>query len=277
MRTAETVLSILGLFDKNEAALYRPNPLPIGPSGLRAADGVSRRDAIASGLAWFPFGRRNHVTMAGIRFRAIRNGSGTRSYLHIHGNEATARQVLSEHLSRVKGVGWFVESDRRLVDFRAGRIDPNRMFSSEGALTNLRRLNPEWNEARYINGVLKLEKERHKLLEPLLPKRGGLLFALHNNSEGYSVREEVAISDRTALNEPDRPHEFFLCTDPADFEVLAKSRYNVVLQNRTAPPDDGSLSRLCAKLGVRYVNLEVALGDAARQREMLEWADSRLR
>ncbi len=238
---------------------------------------MTRRDAILSGFAWFPFSNRNRVNMAGIHFRAIRNGSGSREYLHIHGNEVTARQVLSAYLTSAKGVAWFIESDRRLVNFGAGRIDPNRMFSAEGALRNLRRLNPNWNEAQYSNAIVKLDRERHKLLEVLEPKHNGLLFALHNNSEGYSVRDEVAISNRTALNEPARLHEFFLCTDPHDYEVLAMSPYNVVLQNQPDSPDDGSLSRHCARQGIRYLNLETALGESARQREMLEWADKHLR
>jgi len=277
IKTAETVLSILGLFDKNRRSQHRQNAVRPLPSGPRKSVDISRRNTMISAFAWFPFGRRKRVEMAGIHFRAIRNGSATRHYLHIHGNESTARQVLADHLTRTKGTAWLIESDVRLVDFAAGRIDPNRMFSSEGAIRSLRRLNPDWSEAQYLNGALRLERERNKLLKVVLPKRDGLLFVLHNNSEGYSVRDEVAISDRTALNEPGRPHEFFLCTDPADFEVLAKSPYNVVLQNRTAPPEDGSLSRLCAKRGIRYVNLEVALGQSGRQREMLEWADSRLR
>jgi hypothetical protein len=45
----------------------------------------------------------------------------------------------------------------------------------------------------------------------------------------------------------------------------------VVLQNSAPPDDDGSLSRLAGKQGVRYCNLEVALGKEAIQREMLDW------
>ncbi len=274
MRTADTVLSILPAFDKMKASVHRQDPLLPGPAGPTASP--TRREAIASGLSFFPFGSRNRITMAGIRFRAIRNGSGARRYLHIHGNEPTARQVLTEHLARKQGTAWIIENEKRFVDFRMGRLDPNRMFSAEGARRNLYRLNPRWNEAQIVNALLKLDRERHKLLDALLPRRGGLLFALHNNGEGYSVRNEVASSDRTALNEPARPREFFLCTDPADFALLAASPYNVVLQCNPPPPDDGSLSRLCARIGVRYLNLETALGEVARQREMLEWADWRL-
>ena len=37
--------------------------------------------------------------------------------------------------------------------------------------------------------------------------------------------------------------------------------------------DDGSLSRLCATRGVRYVNIEAALGNAEAQQRMLDWIE----
>ena len=67
-----------------------------------------------------------------------------------------------------------------------------------------------------------------------------------------------------------------LCTDPADYAILAQSAYNVVLQHNKPEADDGSLSHLAARRGVRYLNLEVRLGDADRQMEMLRWANGSL-
>ena len=46
-----------------------------------------------------------------------------------------------------------------------------------------------------------------------------------------------------------------------------------MLQKKAPPADDGSLSRLAATRGVRYVNIEVALGQSARQKEMLDWLE----
>ena len=68
-------------------------------------------------------------------------------------------------------------------------------------------------------------------------------------------------------------HEFFLCTDARDFAVLKTSPYNVVLQANGPKDDDGSLSRLAAKRGFRYVNLEATLGQTEKQREMLNWLE----
>ena len=78
------------------------------------------------------------------------------------------------------------------------------------------------------------------------------------------------------MREPNRPHEFFLCTDARDYQVMAKSPYNVVLQNRKPPEDDGSLSRLAARRGFRYLNLECGVGKFEAQMERLGWAERNL-
>jgi hypothetical protein len=214
--------------------------------------------------------------MAGILFRVVHRGSSPHRYLHIHGNETTARDVLMEQVNSHGGKALFIQSDTRYVPLKNGRIDPNRMFSREGAEKNLRLLNPQWSEAQIANGALALEKDRHKFLQSIRPPKGGRIVALHNNSNGYSVESEIAISDKTSLKDAKNPHEFFLATDPRDFEVLAKSPFNVVLQNTAPKDDDGSLSRLATKLGIRYINLECALGKIDRQRELLGWLEQNL-
>jgi len=85
------------------------------------------------------------------------------------------------------------------------------------------------------------------------------------------VADEEPISDRGAIPQPDHPHAFYLCTDPSDYGILAHSGYNALLQQHG--PEDGSLSRLCASRGVRYVNVEVRMGDLARQQDMLDWLE----
>ncbi len=236
----------------------------------------SRREfLIAAGFLPF-FWRHDRVKMAGIEFRIVKRGSSPHRYLHIHGNEATARDVLLENVNAHGGKALFIQSDVRYVALRGGRIDPNRMFSREGAEKSLRTLNPNWSEAQIENGALALEKDRHKFLKALRPPAGGRIVALHNNSNGYSVESESAISDKTSLKDAQNPHEFFLATDPRDYDVLAKSPFNVVLQNTAPKDDDGSLSRLAAKLGIRYINLECALGKIERQRELLGWLEQNL-
>jgi hypothetical protein len=179
-------------------------------------------------------------------------------------------------MKRYKGTANLVKSKTRNIRLLDGVIDPNRLFSRAGAEANLRTLNPRWTPEKTARALDRLDRGREKTLRVLLPPKDGLLIALHNNSEGYSVKDEIAISDRISLGDEPHPHEFFLCTAASDFEILRTSAYNVVLQNRAPKQDDGSLSRLAAARGVRYVNLEVSLGNAEKQREMLDWAERRL-
>jgi hypothetical protein len=235
------------------------------------AAGVSRRQFLA--LGWFPFFRPRHISLAGARFRILRNGHSKRRYLRIHGNEETARQVLERHMRTHEGVAYVMDSHTRLMTVESLKLDPNRMFSRVGAEANLKQLNPAAEPEHVQRALHVLDRGREHLLRALTPPRGGMTIALHNNSSGYSVAGEVPISDQVSLREPGNPHAFFLCTDPRDFEVLKTSPYNVVLQQHGPKQDDGSLSRLAAARGFRYVNLEVAAGQADRQWEMLNWLE----
>jgi len=236
---------------------------------------VKRREFL--GAISLPFFRPRHMNMAGAKFRIIRNGRSKRRYLLIHGNEETARQVLLRHMETQEGIAYVVESRTRTAPVAGLKVDPNRMFSRVGAQTSLERLNRDAEEGVVARAMAELDRGREHMVHALTPPRGGLTIALHNNSAGYSVTDEVPISDETSLREPRNPHAFFLCTDPKDFEVLKTSPYNVVLQRNAPKTDDGSLSRQAAARGFRYVNLEVGLGQADRQMEMLRWLEWNLK
>jgi hypothetical protein len=231
----------------------------------------SRRNFLAVG--WLPFFRPKHIHLAGARFRIHRNGGGDRRYLLIHGNEEDAREVLLAHIQTHQGIAYEVEGHERNVTVNGGLVDPNRVFSAAGAEASLKRLNPDWPAEKIAAALEILGRGREKLARALLAPKGGLTVALHNNSASYSVEDERAISDAVSIREPGNPHAFFLCTNPADYGRLSESGYNVVLQRQPPGPDDGSLSRLAAARGVRYVNLEVGLGNATRQKEMLDWLE----
>ncbi len=239
------------------------------------AGGWSRREFLAYGsiLGWIPFFRPRHVSLAGARFRIVRNGRSKHRYVLIHGDEETARQVLTRHMESHQGVAYLIESHTRDVAVESGQVDPNRMFSRAGAEANLKKLNPGWTPDRLQAALALLDRGRERLVRALLPPPGGLLIALHNNSGGYSVAGEEPISDAKSIREPESPHAFYLCTDPDDFRILATSGYNVVLQHNAPKQDDGSLSRLAAARDVRYVNVEVGMGHGGRQQEMLDWLE----
>lgn len=229
------------------------------------------------GVFFWPRGRRK---LAGIEFRVIRGKRSGRRFLRIHGSEPTAAEVLELHMKRARGTAFIIASQVRNVTWKGGLLDPNRMFSHEGAERNLRSLNSGWNEAQLISALMVLDARRHQLVDAVRPHGGEVLIAMHNNGPGYSVRDEIDGSDRWALNDQANPHEFCLCTSPADFEVLSRGSYNVVLQYRkplATAPDDGSLSRLAAVEGFRYVNIEAGLGKKDKQSAMLEWVDGVLK
>ncbi len=214
--------------------------------------------------------------IGGIRFTQRKNGRSNRRYLHIHGNESTAREVLREHLDRFRGLAFFVESAKRNVPVDGGcLIDPNRMFSRIGAEKSIRRWNREAPDATVNSCLAALDRDREKFVRALLPPRGGVLIALHNNSEGYSVNDEVALSDETSLPDRDHPRDFLLATNPADFARIAQGPFNAVLQ-KTVRNEDGSFSVLAAHRDVRYVNIEAALGNKDKQRQMLEFLERTL-
>lgn len=238
---------------------------------------VTRREFLAAGLGWFPFfWRKRTLAIAGMRFKIERHGRSRRRYLWIHGDERTARDVLLRHLKGTRGTAFLTTSVARHFALTGGRIDPNRMFSREGAAANLKMLNPGWRSEQVAAVLNRLDRERERFVRSILPPSGGLLIAMHNNRRGYSVKDEVPLSDRVSLNDPEHPNNFMLATDASDFERLARSPFNVVLQNVAPKTDDGSLSRLMAKRGVRYVNIEAYAGESERQREMLDWVEKNL-
>lgn len=236
--------------------------------------GISRRGFLA-GLLAAPLYGAAEKEVCGVRFRALRHGRRSpRRYLVIHGDEDTARDVLLAHMQTADGSGLVVTGKTRHVTVRGLELDPNRMYSRAGAEASLRRLNAQAPEPQILGTLAWLDRRREKLLRTLTPGRGSRLFALHNN-RNYSIQDEVEASDQVAMNEPDKPRHFFLCTDARDFTILKGSPYNVVLQTK-AEPDDGSMSRLAARRGFRYINLECAIGDFEGQMARVKWLEGHL-
>jgi len=237
---------------------------------------MERRSFLAVGLGWLPF-HKPYMQAAGIRFHVRKTGFlGRHRYLLIHGDEKTAREVLNTWMYFHSGTAYLAALPTRNVPLLAGAADPNRIFSRTGAERNLRSLNPAWSTDQLRQALDLLDRDREKLVRHFIPPEGGLLVVLHNNSGGYNINDELGQSDRTSVKQPTRPHEFFLCTDARDYEVLAGSPYNVVLQDKKPADDDGSLSRLAAARGFRYVNLETTLGYYEAQLERLEWLNQHL-
>lgn len=246
-------------------------------TGYCADSIVGRREFIPAMafLPWIFWWRRPRY--AGIEFRVLRHGRSKRRYLLIHGNERTAYDVLTAHMNSHAGIASLVTGTRRNMKHGGLVFDPNRIWSREGAEKNIRTLNPQASYESQELVLKMLDRGRAKLIKAILPPSPGLLIAMHNNSRSYSVEDEIPISDKVSLHDRSNPHEFMLATDAADFDILTNSPFNVVLQNNAPLEDDGSLSRLAAKRGVRYVNIEAGIGNVVRQEAMLSWLERNLR
>lgn len=248
---------------------------------MKLANPYSRRDFVALSVAgplvgWLPWFRPKEIALAGARFRIIRNRRSTRRYVLLHGEEDAARQVLMSHMESQRGTAYLIESATREVEINGGKLDPNRMFSRAGAEASLRSLNPGWSADQVATALDLLDSQREKLLDALFPPDRGLLIALGSGAGAQSATDAAALGDQRSLPQPDNPQAFYLCTDPADYQALAASPYNVVLVQHVRARDDGSLSRRAAARDIRYLHIEARPGDAAAQRDMLAWAEAHL-
>ncbi len=224
----------------------------------------------------FSLAGNDSIRVAGIEFKMIQNGDSDRRYIWLHGDEQTARMALENHMKSNEGTAFFVTGILREAEFFGGMIDPNRIFSDEGAKANIQKYNRNWSRAKKAELLERINKDRDPFLEKILPQNGGLLVALHNNFKGYNVKKEIRRSDAVSIKKGQNPRDFFICTDRADYELLAKSPFNVVLQETMPKKDDGSLSWAAMRNGIRYVNIETRLGWLSVQKKMLAYLETHL-
>jgi len=219
----------------------------------------------------------SELSYCGIDFQVKKNGFSDVSYILIHGDEETARMLLSEHIKKNKGKAFFIKSKEREVVLGPTKVDPNRIFSRTGARKALKKFKPHWDHKELTKLLEKLDESRNIFLFNIFPSEGGLLIALHNNFRGYSVKDELENSQLHSIKKDKNPRDFIICTDLKDYQKLKKGPYNVVLQNIIDEDNNGSLSWPALENGVRYVNIETRLGWLSQQRKMLKFVESSLR
>ena len=219
----------------------------------------------------------SELSYCGIDFQVKKNGFSDVNYILIHGDEETARMLLSEHIKKNKGKAFFIKSKEREVVLGPTKVDPNRIFSRTGARKALKKFKPHWDHKELTKLLEKLDESRNIFLFNIFPSEGGLLIALHNNFRGYSVKDELTNSQLHSIKKDKNPRDFIICTDLKDYQKLKKGPYNVVLQNIIDEDNNGSLSWSALENGVRYVNIETRLGWLSQQRKMLKFVESSLR
>ena len=216
------------------------------------------------------------VQIAGIQFKVIQNGDSERRYIWLHGDEQTARMALENHMKEYQGKAFLIEGILRESEFFDGIIDPNRIFSSNGAQANIQKYNPRWSKTKKEESLVTLNKERQSFFDNIFPNNGELLVALHNNYKGYNIRKELGRSDAKSIKKDQNPRDFYICTNRIDYDILAKSPFNVDLQEKLPKKDDGSLSWAAMGHGIRYVNIETRLGWLSQQKKMLAYLEDHL-
>ena len=103
----------------------------------------------------FAVSENDKAQIAGIQFKVIQNGDSDRRYIWLHGDEQTARMALENHMKRYKGKAFLVQGILRESEFFGGIIDPNRIFSSDGAQANIQKYNPRWSKTKKKSKIIK--------------------------------------------------------------------------------------------------------------------------
>ena len=217
------------------------------------------------------------VKIGGIKFKVVKKGNSDRKYIWFHGDEKTAKMALDHHMKTNEGTAYYIQNELREVKLYGGLIEPNRIFSSDGMKQAIQKYNPQWSVSKKKKILAIYDQGRSTFLNEIFPKNGEILIAIHNNFRGYNVNKEIKRSDSISIKIDQDPRDFFLCTNRTDFELLAKSPYNVVLQEKWIPENDGSLSWAAILHDVRYVLLETRLGWLNKQKEMLNYLHKNLK
>jgi hypothetical protein len=205
---------------------------------------------------------------------------GTQSgvvFISLHENEETAAVTANRFLDSLGShcLVQLVHDKQRLLSVsflgKTYRLDPNRMWSKQGLEANLRYLNKRFPDEL----VTQLQRHTLRFRKQFFFNRR-LVVALHNNTNnGFSVRSFMKGGGNyqdaleVHLNPAHDPDNFFIVTEQPHFTHLKQLGYSVVLHKRKTSFDDGSLSFLCARNNIPYINAEVEEGNSEKQSEML--------
>ena len=218
--------------------------------------------------------KNDFLSFAGIKFEIIENGKSNRRLLWVHGDEKTAELLIKNN----SVTAYLINNIQREVVVNGFLLDPNRIFTNDGAKRNIIKLNNNVSKLELNKTLELISNDREAFFESISPPDGGLLIALHNNIRNYSIKNEIPLSTEVSLknnNHPDH-HNFFICTNREDYNLLKKSPFNVVLQDKIIENDDGSLSWYALKKNVRFINIETRLGYLTTQSKMLKYVNENL-
>tara|TARA_B100000530_G_scaffold334254_1_gene283770 strand:+ start:119 stop:865 length:747 start_codon:yes stop_codon:yes gene_type:complete len=220
----------------------------------------------------------NFIDFAGVKFEILINGESNRRYIWIHGDEKTAELLIRKYLKENHGTAFLINNKEREVLINGYMLDPNRIFTNVGVKKNLKKLNRNISKSQINKTIELISNDRENFFKSISPPDGGLLISLHNNIREYSIDNEIPLSTEVSIKNTNHPHHhnFFICTNKEDYDLLKKSPFNVVLQDKQIENDDGSLSWYAYRKNIRYINIETRLGHLRTQSEMLKYVNDNL-
>ena len=176
------------------------------------------------------------------------------------------------------GTAFLINNKEREVLINGYMLDPNRIFTNVGVKKNLKKLNRNISKSQINKTIELISNDRENFFKSISPPDGGLLISLHNNIREYSIDNEIPLSTEVSIKNTNHPHHhnFFICTNKEDYDLLKKSPFNVVLQDKQIENDDGSLSWYAYRKNIRYINIETRLGHLRTQSEMLKYVNDNL-
>jgi len=187
-------------------------------------------------------------------------------FLSVHANETTSVAATLQYLADKNGSLIQIQHDTtRLVTFhyqgKQYRFDPNRMFTHQGRMANLRLLNKQ--------SPIAVEKIVAGFADAVLQKlkHASIIVAVHNNTDGGPL--SVNSFKQRYVNLQLDADDFVLTTRREIFNQVQSKQLNAVFQTQATSSDDGSLAIYCAKNNIAYINIEAQQGHFTEQLNML--------
>jgi hypothetical protein len=221
------------------------------------------------------------LPLSGTDVRVLRFGAMDSPVLlyNMHDNEnssALAGRIFASHYA----VTYYelIHNGKRNISFLFGEdsihIDPNRIYTDTGVWQQLAR-----NKIQDTLAHKLISAWRDSLLSILEIESRSLVVALHNNTnqqysfKSYMPGEEYADEAHAVYKGCVRDKDdFYFVTDFFILHRLAMGQFHIVLQANETLTDDGSLSVLCGKQKIPYINVEAQHGHFMRQLRMLLFA-----
>jgi len=112
---------------------------------------------------------KDFVSLAGIKFEILKNGESNRRLIWIHGDEKTAELLIRKHLKKNNGTAYLIHNTEREVVINGFLLDPNRIFTNDGAKRNIIKLNNNISKSELNKTIKLISEDRDEFFESISP------------------------------------------------------------------------------------------------------------